>query len=174
MPLVKYDGDNLHTLSGTRGVSFRFLPGTNEVPADIWDNIKEHSDSAKDMLELGKLKEISAPKLEPKGEGKTLKKVGAEAPKPADTLDEVDIARVPTPAALELIAGIVTEAPLLRFQKQEKGRKAGARKHVLAKLEEQIKLANAPMGEPQAQPPGADPSKPNQSPSRVRKMLGMG
>ena len=63
MPLIEYTQPKIHILRGSRvnsrQIEFEFRPGAeNELPQDVWDNLKEHSGGCKALLKRGLLKEV--------------------------------------------------------------------------------------------------------------------
>ncbi len=64
MALVEYTEPRIHICRGSRidghQVEFEFRPGAeNEVPDDVWENLKEHSGGCQTLLNQGKLKEVN-------------------------------------------------------------------------------------------------------------------
>lgn len=141
MPVVNYSGKNTQTFR-EKGPLFRFLPGANEVPQAVWDDLQKNS-SVQNFIARGVLKVVTVfqPKAaEGKGPGK-LAKVGEKSTMTEAelaSLDEADIGSMDAWAAIALVEGVIDLGHLRRFNEQEEERKGGSRKTVLAALKAQI------------------------------------
>lgn len=175
MPLIEYTQPKIHILRGSRvnsrQIEFEFRPGAeNEVPQDVWDNLKEHSGGCKALLKRGLLKEVyikreastnSKPvehvsdnvslsdKFPAKKQDGRLVKMAAEEeksgePEMVQTMKEVDISNMTAWDATEFIEKVYTEETLVRFTKQENSRKV-PRKTVVKALENQLSVMRTDM-----------------------------
>ena len=153
MPLIEYTEPRIHICRGSRvdGVQmeFEFRPGAeNEVPPDIWDNLKEFSSGCKALIRSGKLRELRirtvkriatskikdghasasvplADKFPPRRtDGKLSHAVEEPEPNPeemedVESMGEVNVAAMTFWEAIDLVGKVYTEATLLRFKDQE-------------------------------------------------------
>ena len=144
MTVVNYNGQNTQTFRGV-GTSFRFLPGANEVPNDVWEELQEN-ESVRNFKARGKLVVVNAHSQASPAKGGKLQKVGSSEPKPLDTLADADVSKMDAWSAVALVQSIIDLNHLCRFQKQERGRDK-ARKTVIAALDEKIKAMEMKPGE---------------------------
>ncbi len=138
MPVVNYSKDNALTLREP-GVKYRFLPGANEVPQDVWDRL-QNNESLKAFKARGILTVVMVkpPKqafsrvqrIEAGGEGGEEKELSA--------LEEADIGKMDAFSAIALVESVINLDHLRRFTEQENDRKGGGRKTVLSVLKTQI------------------------------------
>lgn len=146
MPVVNYDGKNTQTFRCDSGLKYRFLPGANEVPPATWEELKEN-EAVQNFIMRRRLNLVivkkAGPPTEPKGPGKLKKVGGAEEEKELSTLGEADVGKMDAWTAVALVEGVIDLAHLNRFLEQEKGRKGGERKTVMAALTTQIAAMEA-------------------------------
>lgn len=145
MPVVNYNKDNALTIRGEHGLKFRFLPGANEVPLDVWEGLQgnESLQAFKDrgVLAVVMIKPPKAPTEKPSG----LQRMSEPAPetkvvesKELGTLNEADIGKMDAWSAIALVESVTDLDHLKRFDEQEKERKGGPRKTVVESLKTHI------------------------------------
>ncbi len=143
MPVIQYNAKNTHTVRTEDGKVFRFLPGVNEVPDALWDELKEENSAVQNLLSMRQLEEVVVRK--PKEPGKP-QKIGAQSPKaPLGEMAEANIATMDAWAASALVTGCIDVDHLKRFAEQEEGRKGGPRKMVGKALAKALEAATAPL-----------------------------
>lgn len=135
MPVVNYKEARIHTVS-CKGASYRFIPGMNEVPNDVWDklNAKDGSPGCKNLVSRRVLEPLNVNK--PAGKRKT-------APKPVEKVEDITITAMNKFDALDLIENTFDVGVLERFLTEEKG-KEKPRKDVVDALEKQLKAHKDP------------------------------
>ena len=141
MPVINYNGQNTHTFRGANDSKYRFLPGANEVPGDVWEEL-QGNDGVQSFLARGMLVPVvvrQPSKAAPQGPGR-LQKVGEGPMKntPLEGLREANIALMDAWAAIRLVEGVIDLDHLKRYREQETQRKGGHRKTVLTALDTQI------------------------------------
>lgn len=165
MPLIEYTEPRIHVCRGSYGVEFEFHPGAeNEVPTEVWENLKKHSGGCKTLIDQNKLKVVTIrsavvpgatkkdghssdsvselDKMPDKRVAGKPKAIGEEAgpPKEIESLSELDVGTMTSFDAIGLVERIYTESLLERFRGQEEKRRGGPRKTVIAALDGQLAI----------------------------------
>jgi len=168
MPVLYYNGENTLRLKGQGDIQFRFVPGANNVPNDIWEHLTKYTD-AKAWADAGKLRVIMVPAksaqpvsvpVPEKAKGTAPRKLAEEAPvqeqaKPLETVEEANIAEMSAPEAVALVEGVLDVAVLRLFASQESERmggvigKNGPRKTVVESLDKQMQIAELKINQEQ-------------------------
>lgn len=165
MPVIMYEGKNIHTVSVGRGpkgdltpFEYRFLPGPNEVPAGDWKRLQKESPGCANLIGMGRLKPLvqrppvrkaEQPKdAEEPGKPKRVEVDAAEGAadtttlagsQEVESLADADVSKMDAWAARDLIQSVVDKDMLLKFREQEKAREGDDRKMVMEALDVQIK-----------------------------------
>ena len=164
MPLIEYTEPRIHIVRGSKGVEFEFRPGAeNEVPEDVWEDLKEHSQGTKTLLARSLLRVVTISTVKsaakgrinedhvsddvpisdkfPKrraGKPKPVKDEPTEAPKQIETIADINIAAMTAFDAVDFIGKIFSEKTLERFRSEEEKHRRGPRRQVMAALDAQL------------------------------------
>lgn len=166
--LIEFTEPRIFVVRGNRidgkQIEFEFHPGAeNDVPDEDWEHLKKHSIGCRTYINQGKLKPVMvAYEKVPEATSKDghasdevaledkfpdrptkLRKIvvpeeGPAEPKVVDSMAKVDLSKMTATDAIDLVEKVYGESNLVRFEKQEKGRRGGPRKKVLQALDKQL------------------------------------
>lgn len=164
MPVLQYHGRRAFGVTGKRqgprGVeklSFRFLPGANEMPNDLFTALSAEPEAGgskglQDAMGRGDITMVRAPGVTramaaPKKPGKVTAIADEDDDEPLmppETLNDVDVAAMGAFDAIEFVGGVTDPTKLELYMEQERARPS-QRKTVLTAIENALKVANTPL-----------------------------